>query len=176
MERFKWNKPLYITMLVFRLRVYFVQFTHNSLCRTTTSFPSRSHECMNKSRLRPIATCFLWMWYIPAFVKKMFSLPRTLLDKFGPYTFYDGWHCINAFMIAPETFFNRFGETWIPFYVNTPVDSLQQCKIAKQSIGNSADLISVFTPYTHLLTCMQCLSFLLSLIHGLIQFSSSLVI
>ena len=90
------------------------------LCRTMSSFSSRSYDCTNESRLvRP-----------PCFHQSFFHY-KDHWDKFGPYIFYDsdGWHrgqCI----VIPET---SFGETWISF-INIPIDSLQPCEIANQSI------------------------------------------
>ena len=107
----KRSKILYSTsVLVFQVRLFCAQFTHNTLCRTVTSFSSRSHEYMNKSRLvvRPIATRFLWMyqWYCPAFTKKGFSHTMNPVD--GPYI----WMTVGLGTWMPETFShaNWFGE------------------------------------------------------------------
>ena len=66
---FKLSKLLY-TMFVFHVRVYFVVnllTIHVAGSKRVASFSSRSHECKNESRLRPIAARFLWMWHVPAF-------------------------------------------------------------------------------------------------------------
>lgn len=68
MERFKQSKPLYtsscLSSLPIVLNLLFAgQWPH--------FFPSRPYKWMNESTLkRPIITCFLCMWRVPAFIQK----------------------------------------------------------------------------------------------------------
>ena len=118
----------YIRCLCFMVCLFCVLFTHNSLCRTVTSFSSRSHEwvlCMNKSRHKPNSNVLLGS-----------GCGMLLLDS---CSFPLVWLTMNAadmFMMdgAAKTclwltvmFLYWFGVTWY-------VDSLQPCDIASQSI------------------------------------------
>ena len=51
-----------------------LQFTQNTCCRDNVT---RSHESMNESRLRPITTRFLWLWYANR-LSELFLLPTSL--------------------------------------------------------------------------------------------------
>ena len=104
----KYNGEIKTKQLSFYILGYSVCFSSSRLFvlklltipffRTMTLFSSRSYDYMNESRLSPITTRFVWMWYARCFYPpKKNHYTMNPVDKFGPYIF--GWHSTSVWKV-----------------------------------------------------------------------------
>ena len=139
-ERFEQSRLLY-TVLVFHLRVYCVQFTHNILCGKDSD-PIFIEISWIHERIEARVCGFGIVLLLSS--KKKVSLRWTLVpvDKFGSYIFYDGWHRITAFVISGNV-----------LYLIKGYGSLLSIHLLTRLINIMAPQ-QTSSPYTHFLTLM----------------------